>query len=58
MNTILYAAIWAIGILGIALAGAFQLIPTQLANSLVTVLPIVMVTTVVAKRRHCGAKAA
>lgn len=53
MNTILHAALWAVGILCVALAGAFGLIPTSLANSLVTVLPLVMVAIIAGKRRNC-----
>ena len=57
MPPLLQAACWSLAAVAIALAGAFGLIPGPVANMLVIVLPIVMLTTVTARRRRCGAKA-
>ena len=43
MPQILRALPWAIAILAIALLGAADIIPTDVASSLATVLPLVMV---------------
>ncbi|HMO77368.1 MAG TPA: hypothetical protein PKD99_11480 [Sphingopyxis sp.] len=56
MPPLLQAACWAFAAVAIALAGAFGLIPSAVANTLVIVLPIVMLTTVTARRRRCGGK--
>jgi hypothetical protein len=42
---------WAIAIFAIALLGAADVIPADVANTLVTVLPLIMVTTVAGSRR-------
>lgn len=57
MSPYLQAACWAIAAVCIALAGAFGLIPSPVANMLVIILPIVMLTTVAARRRQCDRKA-
>lgn len=56
MPPLLQAACWAFAAVAIALAGAFGLIPSQIASTLVIILPIIMVTMVTAQRRRCGSK--
>ena len=51
MPQILRALPWAIAILAIALLGAADIIPADVATSLVTVLPLVMVTIVASSAR-------
>lgn len=58
MPPLLNAACWGLAAVAIALCGAFGLIPASVANTLVIVLPIVMLTTVTARRRRCGRKEA
>ncbi|MGB3848255.1 MAG: hypothetical protein WA940_20460 [Sphingopyxis sp.] len=53
MSQMLRALPWALAILSIALAGAADIIPASVANSLVTVLPLVMVATLAGARRGC-----
>lgn len=53
MPQMLRALPWALAILSIALAGAADIIPASVANSLVTVLPLVMVATLSGARRGC-----
>lgn len=57
MSPYLQAACWAVAAVCIALSGAFGLIPSQVANTLVIILPILMLTTVTAQRRRCGKQA-
>ncbi|BBB07809.1 MULTISPECIES: hypothetical protein [unclassified Sphingopyxis] len=51
MPPMLRALPWAIAILAIAFLGAVDVIPADVASTLVTVLPLIMVTTVVGSRR-------
>ncbi len=53
MSIIYQALLWAIAILLVALAGAAGFIPERTATSLVTVLPLAMVT-IIAGRRRCA----
>jgi hypothetical protein len=51
MPQMLRALPWAIAILAIALLGAADIIPADVATSLVTVLPLVMVAIVASSAR-------
>ena len=51
MPPMLRALPWVIAIFAIALLGAADVIPADVANTLVTVLPLIMVTTVAGSRR-------
>ncbi len=51
MPSMLRALPWAIAILAIALLAAADIIRSDVANMLVTVLPRIMVTTVAGSRR-------
>lgn len=51
MPQMLRALPWAIAILAIALLGAADIIRADVANTLVTVLPLMMVATVTGSRR-------
>ena len=51
MPPLLNAACWSIAAILVALSGAFGLLPAQTANTLVIVLPILMLTTLTARRR-------
>lgn len=53
MPQMLRALPWAIAILAIALLGAADIIAADVANTLVTVLPLIMVATIAGSRR-CG----
>lgn len=51
MPPMLRALPWAIAIFAIALLGAADVIPADVANTLVTVLPLMMVVTITGSRR-------
>lgn len=45
MNPIRRALMWSAALMGVAVASIFELIPTDLANTLIIVLPALMIAT-------------
>ncbi len=54
MNPIRRALIWSAALMGVAVASIFELVPTDLANTLIIVLPALMIATTPRTARGCS----
>lgn len=45
MNPVHRALLWSVALMGVAVASIFELVPTDLANTLIIVLPALMIAT-------------
>ena len=57
MNPIRRALMWSAALMGIAVASIFELVPTDLANTLIIVLPALMIATTPRAAGGCSLRA-
>ncbi|MBY4635930.1 hypothetical protein K5P26_02100 [Sphingopyxis sp. XHP0097] len=57
MNPVHRALLWSVALMGVAVASIFERVPTDLANTLIIVLPALMIATTPRAARCCSLRA-